>query len=722
MQRLIEVHPDHFHLKAPGASYVIELVRGTYLSHAHWGAPLESWGGANAHRGQDRAFAPNPDITDRTLSLDTLKQEYPNPGGSDFRSPAWLARTEPSSAAHSGEFVYRGHRLVTGKPLLAGLPSATSRSRDDCETLELDLEDGLTGLKAILSYTVFRTAPVICRSVRFQNSGKASLRLERALSMSMDFDLPEARLLQLSGSWARERTVRETVLGEGSISLESRRGASSHQHNPFVAILSAESTEDHGEVRGFHLVYSGNFLAQAETDQFGTTRLQLGINPWAFSWELAPGESFQTPEVILSYSAEGLGGYSRQIHRFIRDHLCRGPWVNRERPILINNWEATYFDFNEEKLSSIVQKAAPLGVELFVLDDGWFGQRRDDRRALGDWVVNRTKLPGGLEGIAKTTRQAGMKFGLWFEPEMVSVDSDLYRAHPDWCIHEEGRTRSEGRSQLVLNLGRPEVRAHVIQSLKLILDSGSIDYVKWDSNRHLTECDGSTAHRHMLGLYQVLESITSAYPEILFESCSGGGGRFDAGMLYYMPQVWTSDNTDAVSRLSIQWGTSIAYPPATMGAHVSAVPNHQVGRMTSVKMRADVAMTGAFGYELDPVVFSPEEAREVQDLNAWYKANRRTLQFGDFHRLKSPASHDAAAWMSVAPDKTRAVAFWFQIMARANAPQRVLRLKGLDPRKTYRVSGACAGEWSGSELMGAGIRLPDLHGDYTSIRLELQAN
>jgi alpha-galactosidase len=729
MSSIIAVLPDLFLLQSGGATYALQLVRGKYLASAHWGAPLRTWTGSNSPRFVERAFSPNPEPQDRTFSLDTLRQEYPGFGRTDFRSPAYEVQLSDGSTAV--DLHYIGYEIFDGKPGLEGLPSTHVSNAQEAQTLRLKLQDPVSCLEVSLDYTAFRHHPVVTRSVRFTNSGTSPLNLLRALSLSLDLEGEGLRWLQLSGAHVRERQPVEKTLGPGTVSVESRRGASSHQQNPFVALLSQEAGEDFGEVWGFNLAYSGNFLAQAEVDQFGITRVQLGINPFDFSWKLEPGQSFQTPEAILAYSGSGLGDLSRSFHRFYLEHLCRGLHVYRERPILINNWEATYFSFNEEALVSIAKKAKPLGIELFVLDDGWFGHRNDDRSSLGDWTSDEKKLPHGLDDLADLVHKEGLKFGLWFEPEMVSVDSDLYRKHPDWCLHVKGRSRSEGRNQLVLDLGRTEVRAYIIASVSAILEAGHIDYVKWDMNRHLTEVGSAglepdrqreAAHRHILGLYEILETVTGKFPEILFESCSGGGGRFDPGMLYYMPQVWTSDNTDAVARLGIQWGTSIAYPPVTMGAHVSAVPNHQLGRITPLKTRADVAMMGTLGYELDPLGFTKEEARQVQDINQWYKTHRRLLQFGDFYRLKNPFEGDAA-WMTVSEDFSQAVVFYFQVLARPNGPQIILRLKGLDPGRAYRVEGeGVSGLWNGDELVHIGLRLPALSGDFASLRLTLRAS
>ncbi|MEQ8196519.1 MAG: alpha-galactosidase, partial [Clostridiaceae bacterium] len=544
------------------------------------------------------------------------------------------------------------------------------------------------------------------------------------------FDNKDYDFLHLHGAWAKERNVERRPLLNGTQSIESRRGASGHQHNPFIALLSKDATEDHGDAYGFSLVYSGNFLAQAEVDQYETTRVSIGINPFDFTWLLEQGESFQTPEAVLVYSSNGLGGMSRTYHKLYRTRLCRGKFRDKTRPVLVNNWEATYFDFNAEKIESIAKAGNELGIELFVLDDGWFGKRDNDDCSLGDWVVNSRKLPGGLADLANRVNDLGMQFGLWFEPEMVSPDSDLYRNRPDWCLHVPNRTRSEARRQLILDLSRKDVCDYIIKSLSDILSTVNISYVKWDMNRNMTEIGSEllpaekqreTAHRYMLGLYRVMEEITSAFPNVLFESCSGGGGRFDPGMLYYMPQTWTSDDTDAVERLKIQYGTSIVYPISSMGAHVSAVPNHQVQRNTSLKMRGDVAMSGNFGYELDLTKFTDEEKNEVKEQIKQYKELRELIQFGDMYRLLSPFEGNETAWMVVSEDKTEAFVAYFKMLAEPNGPIRKVSLKGLDPDKEYTVSGK-EGIFGGDELMYAGLVIPDLQGDYQSIVWHLKSN
>jgi alpha-galactosidase len=710
-----------FHLQANDMSYMMQIVGCGYLAHLYWGKKTRNGGGSRKLRFVYRPFSPNPYLSNRRFSLDTLPQEYPAYGNTDFRAPAYQVHLENGSTI--SDLRYKTHRIYKGKPKLKGLPATYVEHEDEAETLEIVLQDRVIGLHVTLLYTVYERWNVITRSVRFDNNGFERIKLLRALSMNIDFPHADYEWLHLPGAWARERAVERRPLVSGTQSVESRRGASSHQHNPFIALLQKGANEDYGEVYGFSLVYSGNFLAQIEVDQFRTTRVSMGINPFDFTWLLEPGESFQTPEVVMVYSDKGLNGMSQTYHQLYRTRLARGVYRDRQRPILINNWEATYFNFNEEKILRLAKTAAELGIELFVLDDGWFGKRDNDRSSLGDWFVDKRKLPNGLAGLAANINNMGMRFGLWLEPEMVSVDSELYRKHPDWCLHVPNRPRSEGRNQLVLDYSRKEVCDYIIQVISNVLASAPISYVKWDMNRHMTEIGSAalpperqreTVHRYMLGLYRVMEEITSRFPYILFESCSGGGGRFDPGMLYYMPQTWTSDNTDAVSRLKIQYGTSLVYPISAMGAHVSAVPNHQVHRITSLEMRGHVAMSGNFGYELDLTKLSEEEKAIVKQQVAFYKDIRRLVQFGTFYRILSPFEGNETAWMFVAEDKSEAFVAYFRVLAEANAPLSFLRLKGLDPNKDYEIIGS--GEvYGGDELMYVGLNVPERRGDFISV-------
>lgn len=706
-----------FHLQSKDMSYIIQLNNDGYPLHVYWGKKLRNEGNLSH-------LIHYPD----NASIDRLPQEYPQYGTGDFRNPAYQVKLEDGSRIT--ELVYKSHQITDGKPKLAGLPAVYVESEQESQTLEIELVDNYSGLTVCLSYTVFEDHNAISRSVHFVNNGSQSVSLERALSASVDFVDIDYEMVYLSGGWSRETHVKRRTLEAGVTTIESRRGASSPQFNPFMALARPHADEDQGEVFGFSLVYSGNFVAEAEVDYLFSTRVSIGINPFDFGWLLEPGESFQTPEAIMVYSSEGLGGMSRTFHRLYRTRLCRGIHRDQERPILVNNWEATYFDFNADKIESIAKSGAELGIELFVLDDGWFGKRNADTTSLGDWVEDRNKLPEGLTNLAERVKSLGLLFGLWFEPEMVSPDSDLYRKHPDWCLHVEGRRRTEARTQLILDLSRQEVCDYLFESLSKIFSTVPISYVKWDMNRNMTEIGSATrtalrqketAHRYMLGLYGLLEKLNQQFPHILFESCASGGGRFDPGMLYYMPQTWTSDNTDAIERLKIQYGTSFVYPVSTMGAHVSDVPNHQVGRITSLVTRGDVAMSGNFGYEMDLTSFSDEEKVIVKQQVAQYKKIRSLVQQGDLYRLKSPFEGNNTSWMFVSEDKSEALVYYFQVLAEPNGPLKKVRLKGLDPELEYTI-GEEEVSYGGDRLMQSGLHIPSLHGDFVSTWFHLKAN
>ncbi|MFT8317729.1 MAG: alpha-galactosidase [Sporolactobacillus sp.] len=708
-----------FHLKAKGTSYLIQIENG-YPLHLYWGHALRSYGGSRAVVPGPRSFAPYADPKKRGFSLSTIPLEYPAYGNGDYRSPAYQVQLENGSTV--SDLRYKSHRIYAGKRPLAGLPSTYTEDSSEAESLDLCLEDKVSGLQVVLTYTAFRDFAAVTRTARLSNKGPAPLHLQRAFSTSVDFPEDRFDLLSFHGTHNQERQLERRPLGMEKTVIDSARGASSPQHDPFFALARPQTAESQGEVYGFSLVYSGNFSAVIEVDQYHTTRAALGINPFDFSWLLEPGESFQAPETVMVYSDKGFGGLSLTYHQLYRERLARGKYRDRLRPILINNWEATYFKLTEEKLLANAREAARLGMELFVLDDGWFGHRDNEKSSLGDWIVDRQKLPHGLDWLSTQIHQLGLGFGLWFEPEMVSPDSALYRAHPDWCLHVPDRVRALCRYQLVLDLSRTDVCDYLYDAIHTVLSSAEINYVKWDMNRHMSEIGSvllpakrqrETAHRYMLGLYALLEKLTTAFPDILFESCSSGGGRFDPGMLYYMPQTWTSDNTDAVSRLSIQYGTSFVYPPITMGAHVSSSPNHQVGRVTSLTMRGHVAMSGNFGYELDLTQLTESDKKTIRLQVAFYKQIRPLIQFGRFYRIESPFRGNHAAWCFVAPDRSEAVGFFFTILADPSHTQPIFRLKGLDPDAQYRnvASGQIFG---GDELMYVGLGIPDEKGDFRS--------
>jgi len=715
----IEWRPDdgQFHLRNEMVSLVLRVYEDGTLGHLHLGGPLPS----------DRSYrhlGPDPFDGFSNRVGEPIPLAYPTAGTGDFRVPALVVAAGDGSTALS--LRYRSHRIRAGKFALDGLPSTYVEDDAEADTLEVILADEPAAVEVELRFTIFRDRPVVARSATIRNAGAAPVELDCAMSLAVDLPDADWIMVGLAGSWARERHVVERRLVPGRQAASSTRGASGHQHNPFVALRRASTDEEHGEAYGFSLAYSGNFLAEAEVEPYGTTRLRLGIEPDTFSWRLETGAAFTTPEAIAVYSSLGLGGLSDAFHGLYRDRLARGTWRDRPRPILINNWEATYFDFDADRLVQIATTARDLGVELFVLDDGWFGARDDDTTSLGDWFVDRRKLPDGIAGVAHRITELGIGFGLWIEPEMVSQRSRLFEAHPDWAIGVPGRPRTENRQQLVLDMARPEVVDHMADVLAEVLGSAPITYVKWDMNRNITEPwtpslpadrQGEFFHRYILGVYELYRRLTQRFPDILFESCAGGGGRFDPGILAYAPQGWTSDGTDAVERLRIQWGTSMAYPLSSMAAHVSAVPNHQVGRLTPLSTRAAVAFFGVFGYELDPTALDDDERAAIADQIVFYRRHRDLFQRGRFVRLVSPfeGGRDRVAWMVVSDDRRQAVVGTYRILGSPDPGSERLRLRGLDPGIVYtvaawpasadRLATANTGERVGAELMGAGLVL-----------------
>ncbi|MBR0277581.1 MAG: alpha-galactosidase, partial [Clostridia bacterium] len=647
------------------------------------------------------------DIDSSDLSTDILPMEYPTYGSADFRMPAFCAEYENGSSITKLE--YESCKIFDGKKPLSGLPATYVENENEAQTLEITLCDRLTGLKVILSYTAFSDFDAIVKSVRIENCGTQNINIKSVLSSTIHLFDKNYDFVHLEGAWARERHIQKRPLMNGIMQIDSKRVSSSHFHSPFLALARPNATETEGEVYGFSLVYSGNHIEQTEVDAYNMTRVNVGINPFGFNWLLEPDEEFQTPEVILTYSDKGFGQMSRTYHKLYRTRLVRGKYRDIERPVLINNWEATYFDFNEEKILNIAKKAKSVGVELIVLDDGWFGKRNSDNCSLGDWVADKNKLPNGINGLAKKVEALGMNFGLWFEPEMISLDSDLYRLHPDWCIHIDGRERTLSRNQLVLDLSRQDVRDYVVDAVSNVLKSAPISYVKWDYNRNITELGSEKLpaerqqelpHRYILGLYEVLERITSAFPDVLFEGCSSGGGRFDAGMLYYFPQYWTSDDTDAVERIYIQYGTSMVMPASTMGAHVSVVPNHQLGRITPIETRGNVAMAGQFGYELDLNTLSDDELETVKNQIIKYKEIRETVHKGNMYRLKSPFEENCCAWEFVKDDTV--VLMYYTLFARCSLGKTCVKLQGLCENAKY-VDKETGKIYSGSYLMNGGL-------------------
>ncbi|WP_088104409.1 alpha-galactosidase [Halalkalibacter urbisdiaboli] len=714
---LVNINEDNhqFHLTNGKISYIFHVLKNGHLGHLYYGKAL-------VHRDDFSHFQcydnPTPSSChlyeeDPAFSLETIRQEYPVYGRTDFREPAISLRYLDGS--HISDFHYKTYRILKGKPKLEGLPTTYVEHDEEATTLQIILEDPTRQVMLTLNYTIFKELPVITRSSQLTNMSDTAVYIERMMAASLDFASSEFDMVHLAGAWSRERHVKERRLEAGIQSISSIRGASSHQHNPFLALRRPMTTEHHGEVYGFNFIYSSNFLAQVEVDHYETARVMVGIHPFRFEWKLGENESFQSPEVVMVYAEHGLNAMSQHFHDFYRNHLIRGVWKKKDRPILINNWEATYFDFNEQKLVSIAKEASQLGVELFVLDDGWFGKRNDDRTSLGDWWENKEKLPNGLGYVADEIRKQGLAFGLWFEPEMISPKSELFEEHPDWAISTPKRASSLGRNQRVLDFSREEIVSYIYEKMAELINRTKLSYIKWDMNRYMTEVystalaadqQGEFFHRYILGVYQLYERLTEAFPHVLFESCAGGGGRFDPGMFYYAPQAWASDNTDAVERLKIQYGTSLVYPLYSMGSHVSAVPNHQTLRTTSLETRANVAYFGTFGYELNPLDLTAEEKDIIKQQVELYKEYRSLIRDGDFYRLLSPFEKNETAWIVVSKDKREALVGWYKVLATPNPNKQAnLLLKGLNAEAEYTINGNDASHF-GDELMYQGVALP----------------
>lgn len=701
-----------FHLSNEKISYIFNVSTDGKLLQLYYGKALPEKDYSYLIEMHHRPMTTYRQEHDLLYSLEHLKQEFPEYGTTDFRHPAISLRQQNGSRIT--DFTYLKHKITDGKPKLNQLPATYVEDNSESKTLIITLKDDLTNVELELSYTIFSDLPIITRSTRALNKGTQTQAIENIASLSLD--LPDANYdwLQLSGAWGRERAIKERALQQGIQSIESTRGISSHQHNPFVALKRKNADEHQGEVIGTAFVYSGNFLIQAEVDTWDVTRLRVGINPFGFEWQLKSNESFTTPEAVLVYSDQGLNGMSQAFHKLFRKRLARGKWRDQERPVLINNWEATYFDFNEDKLVSIAETAHDVGIELFVLDDGWFGERNNDHAGLGDWFVNKQRLPHGIGSLAARIRKIGLKFGLWFEPEMINKDSQLYRERPDWLIHTPQRQDHHGRNQFVLNFSMPAVVDNIFNQMSAIIDESKLDYIKWDMNRPLTDVydshldfsqQGEVFHRYVLGVYRLYDILTTKYPNILFESCSSGGGRFDPGLLYYAPQTWTSDDSDAIERLKIQYGTSMLYPISSMGAHVSIIPNHQTNRLTPLETRGNVAFFGSFGYELDLNQLTDKEINVVKSQVSFYKKYRSVLHNGTFYRLLSPFNNDEqTAWMVVSPDKKIAIVAHYKTLNQVNRSYQRLKLKGLNATFEYEIDNSM---YTGCELMNAGLIITD---------------
>ena len=708
-----------FKLDTRNTTYVIAVVDDEqFLGHVYYGKKLKEVHLDGLLRIHENPFVPSRNNRDRVSFLDSFPMEYPAHGLGDYRESCINIRTEKGNVGLALSYV--SHKITEGKDGLEGLPASFGKA-GECETLKILCEDKVTGLQVILQYGIFDEADVITRSVKVVNTGKEDLYLTKVYSACLDMDNKDFEAISLHGSWARERQIETVPVSHGKYSVESIRGESSHQDHPFLALKTKNADQENGEVYAMHFVYSGNFKAQVQSDQFDQVRMTMGIHPEDFTWKLKEGESFQAPETVLVYSAQGLGQMTRIFHDFYRNHLIRSEYKNQKRPILINNWEATYFDFDTDKLIAIAKQASALGIEMFVMDDGWFGNRCDDNRALGDWFVNEEKLKGGLEYLVDEVNKLGMKFGIWFEPEMISPDSDLYRAHPDYAIAIPGREPSLCRNQYVLDLTRKEVRDYAYECVAKILRSANIEYVKWDMNRQLSDIGslelpadqmGELYHRYVLAVYEMQERMMTEFPHLLLENCSGGGARFDPGMLYYSPQIWCSDDTDAIERLKIQEGTALIYPLSTMGAHVSDCPNHTVGRVTPFETRGYVALAGTFGYELDVTKIPESDREQIPAQVAMYHKYNDLVREGDYYRIASYAeNHYFDCYGVVSKDKKEALYTYVQVLNRPNYHSRRIYLKGLAAEKYYAIEGE-DGTWSGEQLMNAGLLVQNPFGDF----------
>nr|WP_314462971.1 alpha-galactosidase [uncultured Clostridium sp.] len=714
MSILYNEKEKEFYLYNKKISYIFKILKNGQLGQLYFGKYLhnrEDYGHLLELGRRDMANCSFE--KDSAFSLEHIKQEYPSYGSGDVRYPAYEILQKNGS--RTTDFKYLEHRIFSGKPKLNGLPATYVESDKEAATLEITLADELIQTKMLLTYTIYEDWPVIARSTRFVCELEEGITLTNAQSLCLDLPDSDYDMIQLFGAWGRERNVEVHPLHQGTQGIHSMRGHSSHQFNPFLALKRKGTDEQNGEVIGFSFVYSGNFQAQVEVDTCNVARVLMGIHPNCFSWRLRKGETFQTPEAILVYSDQGLNQMSQTFHKLYRTRLARGEWRDKERPILVNNWEATYMEFNEDKVLAIAVTAKKLGIEMFVLDDGWFGKRNDDTTSLGDWYPNKEKLPNGIVGLAKKVTDLGLKFGLWFEPEMISKDSDLYRAHPDWVLGLQNRSICHSRNQYVLDLTKPEVVGYIGDVMESILSTAQISYVKWDMNRGLSDIysigndDGyqdEIPHRYILGVYQLYERLTNRFPHILFESCASGGSRFDPGMLYYTPQSWTSDDTDAVERLKIQYGTSMVYPLSCMGSHVSAVPNHQTMRNTPLDTRLNVALFGAFGYELDLNKLSAEECEIVKKQVTFVKQYRALIAGGDFYRLLSPFEDTQTAWMVVTPDKKKAIIGYYREKQPVNIGYCRLKLAGLDKDIRYQITDRDTTHF-GDELMQVGLIISD---------------
>ncbi len=707
-----------FTLTTAHTTYQMQADAQGYLLHLYYGARTAGEMDYLLNYG-DRGFSGNPNSagSDRTYSLDALPQEYPSLGTGDFRN--YALNIENADGSQCCNPVYITHEIAAGKYTLKGLPFVRAEE-NEAETLKIILEDPVTKVELHLLYGVLEKEDIITRSVIIKNAGKAPVTVKKAQSACLDFLHGDYDLIKFYGRHAMERNMERMPVSHESTRIGSRRGTSSHQYNPGVILAGKNTNEDSGSCYGMLFVYSGNFLVEAEKDQYDQTRIQMGLTDELFAYPLEAGAEFIAPEVILSYTNKGLSRLSQQYHHCIMNHICQGKYVHANRPVLINSWEAAYFDFTGDTIVGLAKEAKALGIDMVVMDDGWFGKRNDDNSSLGDWYVNEEKLGGTLTKLIERVNAEGVKFGIWIEPEMVSEDSDLYREHPEWAITIPGRKPVRSRNQLVLDFSRKEVRDEIFKRICAVLDQGNVEYIKWDMNRSLADIYApNVTYDYVLGVYDFLEKLTNRYPDILIEGCSGGGGRFDAGMLYYTPQIWCSDNTDAINRTRIQYGTSFFYPVAAMGSHVSAVPNHQTGRVTSMHTRGVAAMSGTFGYELNPALLNAKEKAEIRAQLAQYREYQELIREGDYYRLSNPFQDNFAAWMVVSDDRSKALVSVIRLTAEANPPAAYVTLKGMEEDAFYREK-TTGKVYPGAALMEAGILLPAAVSEYEAYQIELE--
>lgn len=715
-RRVFTLHTKH-------STYQMKVDEYQYLLHLYYGKTVHS-DMSYMLPFYDHGFSGNPYDAggNRTYSLDVLPQEFPVLGTGDYRTHACKIREE--NHCYGCDLRYAGYETIRGKYALPGLPAVYA---DHAETLTIRLRDERIGVEVTLYYGILEDIDIITRSVKVTNIGQKKLFLEKISSACLDFLHGQYDVVSFYGRHMMERNVQRTAVSHGRQMYGSIRGTSSHQYNPFMILAQSDATEQSGECYGVSLVYSGNFNAEVERDQFDQTRLIMGVSEEQFSYPLLPGEEFYAPEAVLSYSSEGLGLLSYHYHQCIREHICRGKYQHQVRPVLINSWEACYYQFDGNDIVRLAEQAAELGIEMVVMDDGWFGKRSDDNSSLGDWEVNVEKLGCSLDELSRQVHEKGVQFGIWIEPEMISEDSELYRNHPEWALQIPGKKPIRGRNQLVLDFANPEVVQAIYEQISGVLKQGQIDYVKWDMNRSLAdiyssnaENQGTVFYDYILGLYRLLDLLTTEFPDILWEGCSGGGGRFDMGMLYYTPQIWCSDNTDAVDRVRIHYGTSFGYPLSVMGSHVSAVPNHQTGRMADMHTRGVVAMTGAFGYELALEKLSQEDKQEIKKQITLYHQTAPLLQNGRYYRLSDPMQEEYAAWMVVDADKSQALLSVVVLNIHGNMPVLYVKIDGLDEKREYRdrMTGTI---YNGDALMAYGLPVSLQSGDYQAYQVFLEA-